>query len=374
MYAVDDTGLLQANSIVADQPSSLANPNNVADMIIISYSSPGFMTAAEAWANYRRSAAGGSFTVKVVDVEDIFDEFGYGVHSGSSIHQFLNYAKTNWQDPKPRYVLILGDASSDPRNYEGWGTQDLVPTLFPELIYEEAGSDEALADFNQNGVADMSIGRVPARTVDDVITVFNKTTAFEVPALQSLDRGFLCAYGLPFGFDFGAMCQVLQQQLPPHTPTQFVSQGDPNAHDVLINALNTGKYLVNYSGHGLAGAWANSNFFSVLDVPSLTNADRQSIFTMLTCFNGLFTRPNVDSLGEVLLKAPNGGGVATWASTTETTPDYQLTMGARFNNQIGLGNIKRMGDLVGDAKSAVGGSDVGYSWALLGDPALKVRP
>jgi len=35
----------------------------------------------------------------------------------------------------------------------------------------------------------------------------------------------------------------------------------------------------------------------------------------------------------------------TWASSTDTTPDYQLTMGAQFNRQIGFGNIKRMGDL-----------------------------
>jgi len=374
MYAVTDAGLLTVDSILPDDASSLATPNNVADMIIISYSSTEFMAAAETWATYRRSPAGGGFTVKVVNVDDIYDEFSYGKHSGAAVHQFLNYAKTNWQDPKPRYVLILGDASTDPRNYERHGTFDFVPTRIPELIYEEAGSDEALSDFNHDGVADMAIGRVPARTVADVTTVFNKTTAFEVPEIQSLSRGFLCASDLPQGFDFAAMCGVLKDQLPSNTPTQLINRGDPQARQTLLDGLNTGKFLVNYSGHGSAGVWANSGFFSVLDVPLLTNANRQSIFTMLTCWNGLFTHPKNDSLGEALLESPTGGAAATWASSTETTPDYQLTMGARFNNQIGLGNIKRIGDLVGDAKATVAGSDVGYSWVLLGDPALKVRP
>jgi hypothetical protein len=49
-------------------------------------------------------------------------------------------------------------------------------------------------------------------------------------------------------------------------------------------------------------------------------------------------------------------------------------MGKRFYNQIGLGNITRMGDLIIDAKTVVpGGSDVRESWVLLGDPMLKVR-
>jgi hypothetical protein len=39
-----------------------------------------------------------------------------------------------------------------------------------------------------------------------------------------------------------------------------------------------------------------------------------------------------------------------------------------------LGTIPRLGDVIRDAKSAVpGGSDVRYSWVLIGDPLLKVR-
>jgi hypothetical protein len=49
-------------------------------------------------------------------------------------------------------------------------------------------------------------------------------------------------------------------------------------------------------------------------------------------------------------------------------------MGNRFYNQLAVGNITRMGDLIRDAKSVLpGSSDVRYSWALLGDPMLKVR-
>ena len=95
---------------------------------------------------------------------------------------------------------------------------------------------------------------------------------------------------------------------------------------------------------------------------------------MLTCLNGYFHNIWNESFAEVLTKAPNGGAVAAWASSGLTTPDVQEVLAGRFYQSIGLGTIPRLGDVIRDAKSAVpGGSDVRYSWVLIGDPLLKVR-
>nr|MBA3335693.1 hypothetical protein [Acidobacteriota bacterium] len=70
----------------------------------------------------------------------------------------------------------------------------------------------------------------------------------------------------------------------------------------------------------------------------------------------------------------DGGAVAVWASSGETTPDIQETMARRFHQQIVLGDITRLGDLTNDAKTTISaGRDVRLSWALLSDPALKMR-
>ena len=50
---------------------------------------------------------------------------------------------------------------------------------------------------------------------------------------------------------------------------------------------------------------------------------------MLTCLNGYFMGGN-ESLAEALIKAPNGGAVASWTSTGKTTPDVQEIMATRF--------------------------------------------
>jgi len=391
MFAVEDAGLMTAFSVTGNNPSNLSSSIRNADLIIVSHSAADFMAAAEVWANYRRSQG---FNVVVVDVADILDEYSYGSLSAVAVRNFLRYAHTNWpsQVVDNQYVLFLGDGSTDPRNYAGFGYWDQVPTMIVTTVYQETGSDEALADFDGDGLAEMAVGRVPFRTAAAITTAFNKTVTFESnPALQQVSRGAVFAYDVPNGYDFASMSQDLASYLPVATPKFFVPRGieptppppntlavDPSAHTNLINAINAGRYLVNYSGHGAQSIWSSSTFLHNSHVTSeLTNAANPSVFTMLTCLNGYFIGHNGlndDSIAELLLKAPNGGGPATWASTGLTTADVQMVMGRRFIEQIGRGVIPRMGDLIRDAKGVIpAGGDVRFSWALFGDPMLKVR-
>jgi hypothetical protein len=370
-YGVEDSGLLQSPTVTANNASTLSTTNNAANLIIISHGAADFMAAAETWATYRRNQG---FTVKVVDVADVFDEFNFGVLSANSVNSFLNYAKNNWAT-RPDYVLLIGDGSYDSRNYEGFGYWNMVPAKIVNTTYTEAPSDEALGDFNGDGLAEIAVGRIPARTVSMITTAFNKMSAFEMAAMQNLNRGAVFAYDLPVGFDFEAMSHLLRDELPAAIPAPFIGRGDANAQATLINEinLNSGRYIVNYAGHGTTGLWANSSFFGVSNVPQLTNSN-PTLFTMLTCLNGYFIGHN-ESLGELLLKSNTGGAAATWASTGLTTPDIQLIMGLRYFEQINAGNITRMGDLIKDAKTQIPfGADVRFSWALIGDPMLKVRP
>jgi hypothetical protein len=199
--------------------------------------------------------------------------------------------------------------------------------------------------------------------------------------MQSFARGAVFANDGPDGYDFQSMNQIIRNELPPAPTMQaiMVSRGsnpgstDPNAQAALLNALGTGPYIVNYAGHGSGGLWASPDFFGIPNVAQIAPSN-QSIYTMLTCLNGYFIRPNAACLAETLLKSTGRGAVVAWASAEKTTPDIQLIMGQRFYNQLNAGTLKRMGDLVRDAKLQIpGGSDVRFSWALLGDPALQVR-
>jgi hypothetical protein len=367
-FGVEDSALLQAVSITPNNPALLSDPTNAANLVIISYKD--FLPQAETWANYRR---GQGTIVKVIEVSEIFDEFNYGQLSADSIKSFLQYATTNWQTP-PQYALLIGDASFDSRNYEGRGFFNYVPSRVVNTSFSETPSDEALGDFNNDGLSEIAIGRIPARDAQYIDTVFNKVTLWESMLNAPLDRGGLFASDLPIGYDFQAMSGRLRNQLPSTMPVTMLNRADANSSTTLISEMNTGKYLVNYTGHGASGSWAATNFFTILNVPQLTNASKPSLYTSLSCLNGYFHDLTRDSLAEVLTKYNNGGAVAMWASSGETTPDVQEVLGARFFNQLGAGNITRLGDLIKDAKTAVvGGRSVRLSWVLIGDPMLKVR-
>jgi hypothetical protein len=370
VYAVEDSAILQATSVTANTPSNLSASAHNADLIIISYKD--WMAQANDWADYRRSQG---MSVKVVNVEDVFDEFNFGVIKSLSIRSFLQYAKSNWQTP-PRYVLLVGDATYDPKNYTRAGNFNFVPTKLVDTLYGETASDDTLADFNDDGLAELAIGRSPARSSVEVTQLLNKTKIFEQTSAQGFSRGVLFASDLPNGWDFEGTNRRLRNLLPEGTTSVMVNRSEADAKTRLLNEMNSGRFFINYAGHGTSGVWASTNFFAKADADTLTNGNNLSVFTLLTCLNGYFVQPAIgfESLAEVLLKAQNGGAAAVWASTGETTPDIQEIMATRFYQQLALGNIKRLGDLVNDAKTVVNaGRDVRLSWVLLGDPMLKVR-
>jgi hypothetical protein len=98
LLALPSTSFLQPASLLFNQPSTLnqpssANPGNAADLLIITHKS--FLSLASLGTLVAQRQAQG-FTVKVVDVEDLYDEFSYGAHTPQAITDFLARARTNW--------------------------------------------------------------------------------------------------------------------------------------------------------------------------------------------------------------------------------------------------------------------------------------
>ena len=376
LYAVESGGMPMHKSIVPIGSRILSDPAASAELVIITHKN--FLAEAQLWAQYRQVQGS---TVDVVLVDDIFEEFNYGVLSADSIKRFLNYAKNNWAGP-PQYVLLIGDATYDPRNYNGGAAANYVPARIVNTIFSETASDDFLTDFNNDGLSEIAIGRIPART-NEIIAMFRgKVSRWEANLTNPLSRGALFAFDSPDGQnDFEAMSIRLRDRLPAGTPSTLVGRSMPDSKATLLTAINEGNYIVNYTGHGATGTWGATSFFWNANVTCtsgethcVNNVNEESMFTMLTCLNGFFHNLTANSLAESLIFAENKGAIAAWASTGLTTPDVQEVMGQRFYTKIGTAEIQRLGDLVNDAKAQIpGGMDVRLSWALLGDPMLKMN-
>src|SRR5262249_48497655 len=122
-----------------------------ADLVIIGYRS--FLPQLARLQKYRQAQG---LKVALVDVEDLYDEFTFGAHDPQAIKAFLARTWKQWK-PAPRYVILGGDATSDPRNYLRLGSRDFVPTKTVDTQYMETASDDWFADFDNDGVPEMAV-------------------------------------------------------------------------------------------------------------------------------------------------------------------------------------------------------------------------
>src|SRR5262249_46791982 len=95
--------------ISRNNPSNWRQPTNAADLVLITRRE--FMSSVSPLVNLRQSQG---LRVALVDVEDLFDEFNFGNKSPQAIKDFLTLATSSWATA-PRFVLIVGDASYDPK-------------------------------------------------------------------------------------------------------------------------------------------------------------------------------------------------------------------------------------------------------------------
>jgi Peptidase family C25 len=365
LYAFAAGQVLQAAGVLKNQPSSWNRPNQGATALIITHRD--FLGSLDPLVTLRKSQG---YSVSVIDVEDLYDEFSYGARSNQAIKDFLQRTKSAWKKV-PRSVLLVGDASIDPRDYLGLGDHDFVPTRTVDAATTEAPSDDALADLNNDGVAEFAVGRLPARTPQEAATMVAKIIEYERGGAL---EGAVVVADINDGFDFEATSHTVEGLLPSEVRTVeiFRSQmGDAGAHQAIITAINRGPKIVNYVGHGSFGLW-RGNLLTNNDMALLNNRPALPLVISMTCLNGLFNDAYGDSLAEALLKAEAGGAIAVWSSSALTDPAVQALMNQEAIRQLFIG-APTLGDAMKRAKSLVPDGDVRRTWNLLGDPLTRLH-
>jgi hypothetical protein len=297
----------------------------------------------------------------------------YGHKSPQAVKDFLSFARSNWKTA-PRYVLFVGDSSLDPKNYLGFGENDLVGTRLIDTQNMETASDQWFADFNDDGLAEMAIGRLPVRTTDEAAAVVAKLISYD---RSRPSEELLLVSDSTDGFDFEAASYRLRELIPDSVRVQELNRGrvdDATARHELLASINRGQKIVNYAGHGAVNQW-RGNLLASPDAQSLTNRDHLSVFMMMTCLNGYFQDAVGESLAESLLKSEGGGAVAVWASAGMTEPGGQSVMNQEIYRQ--LFNASNAGLTLGEAttraKAAIDDFDMRRTWLLIGDPTTKLR-
>jgi hypothetical protein len=289
-----------------------------ANYLIITH--PAFADALGPLIDLRRSQG---LTVAVVNVLGIYDAYGDGRPDPEAIRRFIADAYANW-NPRPVYVLLVGDGSFDPKQYRS----ESPPTYIPPYLLDvgpaggETAADNryACVDGDDN-LPDLLLGRLPVRSADEARAIVQKIVDYETRPLPGGWNAsvLLVADDPDAAGDFPAISDSAAAYVTaPFTTTRRYCAGSNSSqsdcpdtegaaiHSAILNDWNRGTLLVQYTGHSSWQQWAVERFFHLDDLPALHNSRRLPVLVEATCFTGAFHRPE-PTLDEELVTRPDAG-------------------------------------------------------------------
>lgn len=360
-----------------------------ADYIVISHGS--LITAAHALADYRASRG---LRTAVVDINDLYNEFNFGIYHPIAIKNFLRYAYDNWPSPKPAYVVLMGDGTYDPANFRGTSMPTLIPPnlAFVDPWQAQVDSSNLLVTLVGNDpLPDMLISRIPVNTLAEAQTVVNKIIAYEQsPAPRPWQRRWtLVADNIPDAAgDFVALSNSLSQSFTPATFTaDKIYLNDlgclagaascPQVNYALTRTFEvTGALLVNYIGHAAIDRWASEQIYINSNVATQNNLTQLPIILSMTCLDGFWNHATTSSLMETALRAPNGGTIASWSPTGLGVASGHDSLERGFLKAVFQDGVQDLGAATLAGKlllySTGANFDLLHTFTIFGDPALRL--
>ena len=250
--------------IALNAPSSWNLSVNGAEVIVLA---PARFDSYASELAARKSAQG--LQSQVVLLEDIADEFGFGTANAKTVRDFLVHATTLWAS-SPQYVILFGDSSYDFRNYLGSpANRNLVPTKLIETFDMETASDGWLVDFDNDGIEDISIGRLPVGNETEAAAAVAKIVRYED---QQTGGGQFAALVADNFFEI--LNDALDSLLPPSVSSVKIERsvlGDSTMSQEIQTNASADPTMVSYLGHGTTLGWTSGNVFNTGTAAGLTN-------------------------------------------------------------------------------------------------------
>jgi hypothetical protein len=291
---------------------------------------------------YRSSAAGGSYNAQVYDINEIVDQFGFGIKKHPiSIKNFLQYAYDHFAS-RPQYVFLIGKGVvyTQYRIYQNFPDntnqylvehQDLVPT------FGIPASDNLFTCFNGSNIPSIHIGRLSAINADEVQVYLKKVKDYEsAQAFSSpyiADKAWMKNVVHVVGADDGSLQTLLNAFIDKYSDiikdTLFgasVNKFSKTSADAvqqlnsqrLQNLFEEGISLITYFGHSSASTLE----FNLDDPSTYNNQGKYPVFMTLGCNAGNFFNINParfltkETISEKFVLAPERGSIGFIASTS----------------------------------------------------------
>ncbi len=381
--------------------------------------------AANELAEYRRADG---LAVEVVDVDQIYNEFSGGQKDMRAVRDYFKflYDRAPGDAERIRYALLMGDGHFDFRNLRQGidQTPNLVlpyeteETFNPDASYSSddyfglLDDNEGLWTYRGYSVSsservDIGVGRFPVQTLEEASAVVAKIRHYEDPATAGAwrtrytfvaDDAFTGANGSQAEgdlhlYNMDSVAEYVRENvLADLNPRKvyaesfdrvFVSEYKvPGARQQLLESIDEGSLIFNYSGHGGPRGLAQEDLFTYNDALSLQNRDKLPVFIAATCSFGWWDIDDSQSGAEALLLNENGGAVAlfttvrlvyTSPSPSDLNPGLNRALNVALFKSDSTGQYVRFGDAMVETKNTgVGVLGNSRKFNLLGDPTMRI--
>ena len=409
---------LRPTPLAAVAPSNLHGLPH-AEYVIVTV--PGLKAPADSLASLHRLQG---MSVEVVLQRDVFQAFSSGQPDPTAIKMLMMMLRDRWaqqgaEEPEPRYLLLMGDASYENRNLAADGmnivghyseeslstTRSYISDDYFALTAD--GQGESPEDKLQFGV-----GRIPASNVDDAWAVVEKIATYmgfdeaDGLAVNCFDPNGSSVFGpwrnrLLFVSDDqdgnnqdGHRYMENSEEHSNHIrtfhneydvlkiyPDAYVQTNTPggerydDATAEIARRVDDGALIVNYIGHGGERGWAHERILNLETIQGWRNLRRLPVFMTATCELFRYDDPEVTSAGEEILMNPFGGGVALLTTTrTVYSGGNQQINRAFYETALNDEQGRCLGDIYADTKNSpvVTAAVNSRNFSLMGDPALRL--
>ncbi|QLC66297.1 type IX secretion system sortase PorU [Flavobacterium sp. LPB0248] len=328
------------------------------DYVIVTPKS--LVSQAERLASFHRTNS--NLNVKVIALENIYQEFSSGKQDIAAIRNCVKYIYDNASssEKRVRYLNLFGDASFDYKDRISNNT-NIVP-IYQSLISNTVGeasfaSDDfyGLMDANEGVIIpslagiDIAVGRMLVSDNSQAQEMVNKV--FEYYDTKSygnwrnnvvlLSDDSDKAGDQTLQANQNALADLIATEKPffnidkifLDAYTQEASAGGsryPKARADFFNAFEKGALIFNYLGHGGEDGLASERIWEKSDGQNLINQYKYPLFITITCEFSRFDDPTRPTAGEYVYWNPKGGAI----SMLTTVREIGQTNAEEFNKTI----------------------------------------
>jgi hypothetical protein len=337
--------------------SRIANQNlhSLRDIDYIIITQDYLMSEAERLAEYHRKNSG--LTVRVVDLQKIYNEFSSGSPDLTGIRDFVRhfYNNATSDDTKIKYVCLFGDASFDFKDRIR-GNNNIVPAFQSYQSFDLANSyvtDDyyGMMDDNEGTLAasdkqDVATGRFVVTTLEEAKAAVDKTLHYYATTSFGDWRNNIAVVAddpdVASEFVLQATVERIADTITSRRPifnlskiysdafVQETSAGGeryPDVNEAINNAIETGTLVMDYFGHGGEDGWAGERILEVPQIQDWNNPNTLPLMVVVTCEFSRFDNPLRPTAGEFVFLNPQGGTT----SMITTTREIFISVGQRFN-------------------------------------------